>query len=116
MLSTDDDEGLPAQSVTERITDLLDRAGVPAELRDLADDPTTILAVDAPGNRLDAARGAVASSVGGTLYAAGDGTIRYRFGSFLIAPSAPPAYSIGTVPGSVCPAALDLAEKGADMW
>jgi hypothetical protein len=115
VLSTDDTQGLPAQSITERLIDLLDRAGVPGELRDLADDATPLLAVDKPGNRLDGARGAVASAVGGTLWAGGDGTIYYRFGTYLIDPATAPDYRIGTGPGAVCPSALDLAERGDDV-
>lgn len=115
VLSTDDTDPLPAQSVTARLTDLLDRAGVPVELRDLADDATALLALDKVGNRLDGARGAVASSIGGTLWAGGDGTIYYRFGSFLIDPATAPGYVIGTEPGAVCPAALNLAEQGDDV-
>ena len=56
-LSTDDTVGLPAQSVTDRLADLLDRAGVPAELRNLADDTTGLLAVDKAGNRLERGEG-----------------------------------------------------------
>ena len=40
LVSTDDTAPLPAQSTTERIAELLGRASVPAELRDLADDST----------------------------------------------------------------------------
>ena len=115
LLSTDDADELPAQSVVERIAELCDRASVPAELRDLSDDSTALLAVAKVGNRLDAARGAAASSVGGTLWATGDGVIRYRYGAFLVEPGTPAAYSIGTVPGSICPSALNLAERGADV-
>ena len=49
VLSTDDAEPLPAQTVTERLDELLDRAGVPAELRDLAADGTALLAVETAG-------------------------------------------------------------------
>jgi hypothetical protein len=115
LLSTDDDTGIGAQSVSDRLGELLDRAGVPAELRDIAPDLTGLLAVDKAGNRLDAARGAVSSSVGGTLYAVGDGTIRYRFGAFLYSPEIEPRFSIGTVEGSICPSVLNLSEKGADI-
>ncbi|HEX3453131.1 MAG TPA: hypothetical protein VHS03_00785, partial [Gaiellaceae bacterium] len=62
--------------------------------------------------RLDAARGAVASAVGGSLWAAGDGTIRYRHGTFSLDPSQTDAtYHIGTAPGFVCPSVLDLIEN-----
>jgi hypothetical protein len=115
VVSTDDVDPLPAQGVTARIAALLDRAGVPAELRDLAQNGTALLAVDQAGNRLDAARGAAASSVGGTLFAGGDGVIRYRFGTFLVTPATPARFSIGTVAGAVCPSSLNLAEKGADV-
>ena len=115
VVSTDDPDPLPAQSVTERLVEILDRAGVPAELRDLADDATALLALDKAENRLDAARDAISCSIGGTLWAAGDGTIRYQFGTFLVEPGTPAAYSIGTVPGAVCPSSLNLAEKGADV-
>jgi hypothetical protein len=115
VLSTDDAEPLPAQSITERLALLLDRAGVPAELRDLSADSTSLLAVDKAGNRLDAARGATASSVGGTLWAGGDGIIHYRFGAFLVDPATSARFAIGTVPGSICPASLNLTERGADV-
>ena len=115
LVSTDDTEPLPAQSVTERIALLLDRASVPGELRDLAEDPTALIAVDKAGNRLDAARGAAECSVGGTILAMGNGTIRYRFGAFMYEPQAPVALEVGTVEGAVCPASLDLTESGDDV-
>ena len=115
LVSTDDTEPLPAQSVTERIALLLDRASVPGELRDLAADPTALLAVDKAGNRLDAARGAAGCSVGGTILAMGDGTIRYRYGAFMYEPQAPVALEVGTVEGAICPSRLDLSEAGADV-
>jgi hypothetical protein len=115
VVSTDDPDPLPAQSVTERLVELLDRAGVPAELRDLADDGTALLALEKTDNRLDAARDAVASSIGGTLWATGDGTIRYRFGTFLVPPGTLAEYAVGTVGGAVCPSSLNLAEKGSDV-
>ena len=115
LLSTDDADGLDAQTVEERLNDLCGRASVPAELRDISPDTTTLLPVVMAGNRLDAARGAAASSVGGTLWATGDGVIRYRFGAFLVAPATAPRYLIGTAPGYTCPSALDLAEQGADV-
>jgi hypothetical protein len=115
LLSTDDAEPLPAQSVTERLAELCSRASVPGELRDLADDSTAVLAIDTAGNRLDAARGAAACSVGGTLWAGGDGVIHYRYGAFLVEAATPALYAIGTAPGSICPSALNLAEKGADV-
>ena len=115
LLATDDTTGLAAQGVSDRITDLLARSGLPGELRDIADDPTKLLAVDQPGSRLDAARGAAASSVGGSIWATGAGTITYRFGTFEIDPSQPADYAIGTRAGFVCPAALDLTEKGSDV-
>ena len=115
LMSTDDAEPLPAQTVTERIAELLDRASVPPELRDLADDSTALLAVDKAGNRLDAARGAAECSVGGTILAMGDGRIRYRYGAFMYEPSRPVALKIGTVAGAVCPTVLDLAEAGDDV-
>ena len=115
LVSTDDTEGLPAQTTTERIAQLLGRASVPAELRDLADDSTALLPVDSAGNRLDAARGAAASSVGGTIQAMGDGTIRYRFGAFMFEPQQPVALTIGTAAGAICPSSLDLTESGADV-
>ena len=115
LVSTDDTDPLPAQSVTERIADLLERASVPAELRDLADDSTALLPVDKAGNRLDAARGAAASSVGGSILALGDGTIRYRFGAFMYEPQRPIALEVGTVAGAVCPTQLDLSERGDDV-
>jgi hypothetical protein len=113
VLSTDDVEPLPAQSVNARLAELLDRAQFPADLRDLADDPTQIAAVDKAGNRLDAARGAAASAVGGSLWAAGDGTIRYRRGTFVLDPSIEPEFRIGTAPGYVCPSRLDPAESAS---
>ena len=115
LLSTDDTAPLPAQGVTERLAHLLNWAGVPPELRDLADDVTALLPVDKAGNRLDAARGAAASSVGGSLWASGSGTIVYRFGTFMYPADSAPAFAIGTGPGCICPETLDLAEKGADV-
>jgi hypothetical protein len=109
VLSTDDVDALPAQSVTERLTELLDRAGFPAVQRDLADDPTALAGVDKVGNRLDAARGAAASSIGGSLWAAGDGTIRYRRGTYILDPTIEPEFRIGTAEGYVCPSRLDPA-------
>jgi hypothetical protein len=113
VLSTDDVEPLGSQSVRERLDELLDRAQFPATMRALDVDATRLLAIDKAGNRIDAARGAVASSVGGTMFAVGDGTIRYEHGATNIAPDAVAAYQIGTVAGAVCPSALTLGEKSA---
>jgi hypothetical protein len=110
VLATDDGEALPAQSVSERLDMLLDRAAFPETMRALDPDPTRLLAVDRPGNRMDAARGAAASAVGGTLFAVGDGSIRYERGATNIAPDAVPDYQIGTIAGAVCPSALTLGE------
>ena len=107
--------GLPAQTGTERLAELCDRAGVPAELRDIADDSTSLLPVVQVGNRLDVARGATSSSVGGTLWATGESILRYTFGAFLVAPDTPADYFIGTEPGYVCPSVLNLAERGLDV-
>ena len=115
LVSTDDAQPLPAQSVTERIAELLGRASIPGEFRDLADDSTALLPVDKAGNRLDAARGAAASSVGGSLLAMGDGTIRYRFGAFMYEAERPLALEVGTVAGAICPSSLDLTERGDDV-
>ena len=67
LLSTDDADDLPAQSVTERLEMLCDLAGVPPGLGDIAADTTALLPVVQVGNRLDAARGAAAPSVGETF-------------------------------------------------
>ena len=53
--------------------------------------------------------------MGGSLWAAGDGTITYRTGAFMYGAGTAPAYAIGTAPGYVCPETLNLAEKGADV-
>jgi hypothetical protein len=112
VLGSDDGTPLPAQSTAERLDELLDRASFPKDLRDLDDDITELAPVDKVGSRLDAARGAVASAVGGSLWAAGDGTIRYRHGTFSLDPSQTDAtYHIGTAPGFVCPSVLDLIEN-----
>jgi hypothetical protein len=112
VLGSDDGTPLPAQSTAERLDELLDRASFPNDLRDLDDDITELAPVDKVGSRLDAARGAVASAVGGSLLAAGDGTIRYRHGTFSLDPSQTDAqYHIGTAPGFVCPSVLDLIEN-----
>jgi hypothetical protein len=113
VLATDDAEPLPAQSVIERLDELLDRAQFPDTMRALDPDPTRLLAIDKAGNRLDAARGAVSSAVGGTLFAVGDGTIRYEHGATNIAPDAVPDYRIGTVAGAVCPSSLSLGEASS---
>jgi hypothetical protein len=110
VLATDDVDPLAAQSVRERLDELLDRAGFPSTMRALDVDPTRVLPIEKVGNRMDAARGAVSSSVGGTLFAVGDGMIRYEHGATNIDPSAVPAYQIGTVGGAVCPSALSLGE------
>lgn len=116
LVATDDSDPVPAQTVTARLNYLLDRAGVPAELRDLGrNDPTALLALTKAGSRLDAARGAAASSVGGSLWATGDGLIRYRYGDFMYTPQTPLAFTIGTTAGAVCPSALDLSEAAADI-
>ena len=115
LLSTDDADPLVAQTVTVRLGDLCSRASVPPELRDLANDTTQLLPVSAIGNRLDGARGAAASSVGGTLWATGAGVITYRFGAFLITPQTAPRFRIGTAPGYICPSVINLAERGADV-
>jgi hypothetical protein len=115
VLGSDDGEPLPAQSTTERLHELLDRASFPNDLRDLKDDPTSLAGVDKVGSRLDAARGATSSAVGGSLWAAGDGTIRYRHGMATVDPSEEPAYRIGTEPGFVCPSVLDIAEATAKV-
>ena len=115
LFSTDDADTLPAQSVTERLDEVAGRASVPGELRDFAEDPTTLIAVDKAGNRLDAARGAAASSVGGTLWAGGDGKVHYRYGVFLVPPTTAAKYRIGTEPGAICPAVLNLTERGPDI-
>jgi hypothetical protein len=116
VLGSDDGTPLPAQSTAERLTELLDRASFPGELRDLDDDMTELAPVDKVGSRLDAARGAAASAVGGSLWAAGDGTIRYRHGTFSLDPSQlDPTYHIGTAPGFVCPSVLDLIENVAGV-
>jgi hypothetical protein len=111
VLSTDDATGCAAQSVRERLDDLLDRAAFPENMRVFDPDATRLLAVDKAGNRIDAARGAVSSSIGGTLFAAGDGTIRYEHGTTNIPPDAEPRYRVGTVAGAVCPTALALGEQ-----
>jgi hypothetical protein len=110
VLASDDTEALPAQSVWERLDALLNRAGFPETMRALDPDPTRLLAVDKPGHRLDAARGAVSSAIGGTLFAVGDGSIRYEHGATNIEPGTAPDYEIGTVEGAVCPSALTLGE------
>lgn len=115
LLSTDDTDPLPAQTVTERLVELCNRASVPAELRDLAIDSTDLLLIDKMGNRLDGARGAAASSVGGTLWADGESVIHYQYGTFLVDPSAVADYRIGTAAGMICPSALNLAERGSDV-
>jgi hypothetical protein len=113
VLGSDDGEGLPAQSTTARLGELLDRASFPRDLRDLKDDPTSLAPVDKVGARIDAARGATSSAVGGSIWAAGDGTIRYRHGMATVDPSQEPVYRIGTAPGFVCPSVLDLIEAAA---
>jgi hypothetical protein len=110
VLSTDDTEPLPAQSVRERLDALLDRAGFPGNKRVLDDDVVALLAVDKAGSRIDAARGAASSSTGGTLFARAD-TIVYRHGAANLDPDAVPRFSIGTVEGAVCPGSLKLAEQ-----
>jgi hypothetical protein len=116
VLGSDDGTPLPAQSTSERLGELLDRASFPRDLRDLDDDLTELAPVDKVGSRLDAARGAAASAVGGSLWAAGDGTIRYRHGTFSLDPSQTEAdYQIGTAPGFVCPSVLDLIEATAKV-
>jgi hypothetical protein len=110
VLSTDDTDPLPAQSVRERLDELLDRAGFPMNRRELAADPVALLAVDKAGSRLDAARGAADASTGSTLYADGD-VVVYRHGAAMLDPSEPARFSIGTVAGAVCPTALTLAEQ-----
>jgi hypothetical protein len=113
VLASDDADPLLAQTVRERLDTLLDRAAFPATLRILDPDTTRLLAVDKAGSRLDAARGAVASSVGGTLFAVGDGTIRYEHGTTNVDPAAEPNYYVGTIAGSICPTTLTLGEKSA---
>jgi hypothetical protein len=113
VLATDDVDPLAAQSVRERLDELLDRAGFPDTMRRLDADPTRLLTIDKIGNRVDAARGAVASSVGGTLFAVGDGAIRYEHGAQNLDPGTEADYLIGTVAGAVCPSALTLGEASA---
>jgi hypothetical protein len=117
VLGSDDGNPLPMQSTTARLNELLDRASFPNDLRDLGpDDMTELAAVDKVGSRIDAARGASSSAVGGSLWAAGDGTIRYRHGTFSLDPSElDPNYRIGTAPGFVCPSVLDLIEGAAKV-
>jgi hypothetical protein len=113
VLGSDDGEGLPAQSTSARLGELLDRASFPRDLRDIKDDPTSLAAVDKVGSRIDAARGATSSAVGGSIWAAGDGTIIYRHGTATVDPSQEPVYRIGTEAGFVCPSTLDLIEAAA---
>jgi hypothetical protein len=115
VLSTDDDRALPAQTVSERLDELLDLADWPADLRDLAPDATPLLAIDKAGNRLDAARGAAKSSLCGALWATGAGVISYRWGAPRVPEGSSPDYSIGTVEGYVCPSTLDLGEAFANI-
>ena len=102
LLSTDGAVGLPAQTVTERLKELCNRAGVPGELRDIADNWTALLPVVQVGNRLDWARGAASSSVGGTLGHRGEDP-PLPLWLFLVALGQPADYFIGTKPGYVCP-------------
>lgn len=57
LLGTDDTAPLPAQTVAQRLAMLCDLAGIPAELRDIAPDATTLIALDTAGSRLDAGEG-----------------------------------------------------------
>jgi hypothetical protein len=112
-MGTDDGDPLPAQAVSDRLNALLDRAGFPASHRLIDPDTVHLLPTEKVGNRMDAARGAVESSPGGTLYAPGDGTIRYDHGATNIDPDAVPRFRIGTAPGYVCPTGLVLVESAS---
>ena len=108
-LGDDDPSPLHATSVSGRIHDLLDRAGFPADRRDIAPDGTALMATDTPAARIDLARQACRAA-GGTLWADGSGYVRYRDRNFSLM-DADTALPIGTAAGvEAVPSSLVLVE------
>lgn len=111
-LGHEDYSPLPATSASGRIGQLLDRANFPDDRRDIEPDGTELIEVDRPGTyRLDAARDA-AKAAGGTLWAGGEGIIRYRGRYFTLPADPTPQMRIGTTAeDDADPSALALFES-----